>query len=240
MSQLHGTLRQFLDRWVHPDAADDPLIAARYRSFVAGQLVPGAFGLGVFPLWMSIVRELGMIEAAAFAVLAAPLLIAGFLAKTGRIDIAEIMSAFLLTGLAVVLAMRTGWSSAPVLTLLLLVPIDGSLSGSKRTLLASAATAAAGLAIAATLAGSTGDGEDIKPAAFAVASLFALVTVGRVYVAQRTSDTVAGRRQALLSNAINSSHQGKPVFGYSGQQNEMIVIAHHLGTAPNDPQAKEA
>ena len=178
-----------------------------------------------------------MVEAATFAVLAAPLVIAAFLARTGRIDIAELMSAFQLTGLALILALSTGWSSAPVLTLLLLVPIDGSLSGSRRTLLASAATAAAGLAIAAALAGSLADGESMRPAAFAVASFFAMVAVGRVYVAQRTSNAATGRRRALLSNAINSGHQGKPVLGYSRQPDEMIVFAHHLGTASNDPQA---
>ncbi|MCX5572177.1 PAS domain-containing sensor histidine kinase [Kaistia nematophila] len=145
-------LRRIIDGLVHSSVADEPLLAARHRAFIAAHLAVGLGVLMLFPIWLALAGRPSFASAVAFGWLAAPLPIAGFLSRTGRYGEAHLLSAVALAGLVVWAGMLTGGLGSPALVLLAIVPAEAALSGSRRITLASIAIsvcALAGLALVA-------------------------------------------------------------------------------------------
>ncbi|WEK52544.1 MAG: PAS domain-containing sensor histidine kinase [Candidatus Kaistia colombiensis] len=138
-------LRRIIDGLVHSSVADEPLVAARHRAFIAAHLAVGLGVLLLFPIWLALSGRPSVTSAVAFAWLAAPLPIAAFLSRTGRYGEAHLLSAVALAGLVVWAGALTGGLGSPALVLLAIVPAEAALSGSRRITLASMAISACAL-----------------------------------------------------------------------------------------------
>ncbi len=136
-----------MDGLVHGRAAEDPLVAARHRSFIAAHLVAGLLALLAIPVWLAVAGFPSPAVAIAFLLLVAPLPIAAFLSRTGSYGIAQLLSSAALATLVAWLAAFTGGMASPALAWLVLVPAEAGLAGSRRVM-----GAAAGLAVAALAA----------------------------------------------------------------------------------------
>ena len=84
-----------------------------------------------------------------FAWLVAPILIAYFLSRTGRYESAHVLSSLALTGLVTVVAVSTGGIASFAAIWLVIVPLEASLSASRRVVAIAStfALAAAGLLV---------------------------------------------------------------------------------------------
>ncbi len=137
----------YVDALVHPSAQRDALTAARHRAFIAPRLLGSFAALASFPVYIAFRGVPSVLELGVFGWLAAPILIAYFLSRTGRYESAHVMSSFALTGLVTVVAWCTGGIGSFAAIWLVIVPLEAALSASRRVvaLAATFALAAAGM-----------------------------------------------------------------------------------------------
>jgi cell cycle sensor histidine kinase DivJ len=137
----------FIDSLVHSSARQDPLAAARHRAFIAPRLIGGLLALTALPIHLAFSRVPGSLEIFIYAWLASPVLIAGYLSRTGSYERAQVMSSIALAVLIASIGLATGGITSFAAVWLVLIPLEAALSASRRVvLLASAiAIAAAGL-----------------------------------------------------------------------------------------------
>ena len=206
-------LRRIIDGLVHGSVVDDSLLAARHRAFIAAHLAVGLGVLMLFPIWLALSGRPSFTSAVAFAWLAAPLPIAGFLSRTGRYGEAHLLSALALAGLVVWVGALTGGLASPALVLLAIVPAEAALSGSRRITLASigiSAAALAGLALVA-LAGwmpaPMAGPVSFAPILIAAAILYGAGLALRIELVQRVAEGAArdgeARYRMLADNTID-------------------------------------
>ncbi len=145
----------YVDGLVHPAARADALTAARHRAFIAPRLIGSLVALTGLPVYLVVRGIPGALELGAFAWLVAPILIAGFLSRTGRYESAHVLSALALAGLATAVACGTGGIASFAAVWLVVVPLEAALSASRRVvaIAAAIALAAAGLLLALNAAG---------------------------------------------------------------------------------------
>jgi len=113
---------RFLDGLVHPSAAADRVHAARHRSFIAVHFGAALIALAVLPLSLALSGPISLAEAALFGWLVLPMAIAVYLSRTGRLEIAHLLSATVLTCLIVWLAGVSGGLKSMALAWLAVVP----------------------------------------------------------------------------------------------------------------------
>jgi cell cycle sensor histidine kinase DivJ len=136
----------FLDSLVHASATGDRSAALRHRAFIVSGTAAGTLAIAATVASLALGGPRPIAEVALLALLAGEMAVAAYLSRTGNIDLAQIASAFLLTALILGLAAMTGGARSPVLVRVSFVPLDASLAGSRRALVAAAAIVAAGLA----------------------------------------------------------------------------------------------
>jgi cell cycle sensor histidine kinase DivJ len=125
-------VHDYIDSLVHPSAQLDPLTATRHRAFIAPRLLGSLIVLAAFPVYLAMRGVPSTLEIAVFAWLVVPILIAYYLSRTGRYEGAHILSSFSLTGLVFVVAYKTGGISSFAAIWLVVVPLEASLSASRR------------------------------------------------------------------------------------------------------------
>ncbi|MBZ0218292.1 MAG: PAS domain-containing sensor histidine kinase [Fimbriimonadaceae bacterium] len=139
-----------LDAWigtiVHPSIAHDRVLVARHRSFISSHLAGGLIALCVLPVYLAVYGQPRLIEALVFAWFVSPVAIALFLSRTGRYELAHIISILNLTGLVTFAAGMTGGLSSFLIAWMMVIPIEAALSASKRVI--GAAMACVGVALA--------------------------------------------------------------------------------------------
>jgi len=148
-------VREYIDGLVHPSVQHEPLTAARHRAFIAPRLLGSLFALAAFPAYIAFRGVPSVLEVAVFGWLIIPICAAYFLSRTGRYESAHILSSLALTGLVTAIAWNTGGITSFAAMWLVVVPLEASLSASRRVV-ASASTFAlfaAGLLLAAGFAG---------------------------------------------------------------------------------------
>jgi cell cycle sensor histidine kinase DivJ len=140
----------YVDALVHPSAQQDALTAARHRAFIAPRLLGSLAALASFPVYIAIRGVPSGLELGVFGWLVAPIVIAYFLSRTGRYEDAHIISSLSFAGLAAAIAWSTGGIASFTAIWLVVVPLEASLSASRKVVaLASIfALAAAGLLFA--------------------------------------------------------------------------------------------
>ena len=135
----------YADALVHPSAQIDALTAARHRAFIAPRLIGSFTALASFPVYVAFRGPPTALEVGVFAWLAAPILIAYFLSRTGRYESAHVLSSLALAGLVTVVAAMTGGIASFAAIWLVVVPLEAALSASRRVV-ALASTVALGAA----------------------------------------------------------------------------------------------
>jgi len=143
---LFAPIRDYIDALVHPSAREDALTCARHRAFIAPRLLGSLMALAALPLYLGMRGVPSVLELVVFAWLVAPILIAFFLSRTGRYESAHLLSSLALTGIVTVVAFATGGIASFAAIWLVVVPLEASLSASRRVVAVSAtfALAAAG------------------------------------------------------------------------------------------------
>src|SRR4051812_9169581 len=134
-----------MDALVHPSAQRDALTASRHRAFIAPRLLGSIVALAAFPLYIAMRGVPSTLEVLVFAWLVAPILTAYFLSRTGQYESAHVLSSLALTGLVTTVACKTGGIASFAAIWLVIVPLEASLSASRRVV-ALASTFALGAA----------------------------------------------------------------------------------------------
>src|SRR6266851_3738112 len=142
---LFAPIRNYVDGLVHPSAQQDSLTASRHRAFIAPRLLGSLVALAAFPVYLAVRGVPSLLEVLVFAWLVAPILIAYFLSRTGQYESAHVLSSLSLTGLVTVVAVGTGGIGSFAAIWLVVVPLEASLSSSRRVV-ALASTFALGAA----------------------------------------------------------------------------------------------
>jgi two-component system, cell cycle sensor histidine kinase DivJ len=171
---LFAPVRDYIATLVHPTAQQDALTAARHRAFIALRLLGSIFVLAAFPAYLIACGAPNALELIVFAWLVVPILTAYFLSRTGRYESAHGLSSLALTGLVTTVAALTGGITSFATIWLVVVPLEASLSASRRVVAVAStfAIAAAGVLLLASEL-------DVLPAAHLGAPI-AFATVGIV------------------------------------------------------------
>ena len=125
-------IRECLDALLHPSARHDPLTRARHRAFMAPRLLGSLAAFAAFPVYLALRGAPGPLEVAAFAWLIAPILLSWFLSRTGRYEIAHVLSSLALAGLVMAVATTTGGIKSFSAIWLVILPLEAALSASRR------------------------------------------------------------------------------------------------------------
>jgi cell cycle sensor histidine kinase DivJ len=147
-------IRDCLDALLHPSARYDALTGARHRAFMAPRLMGSLAAFAAFPVYLAMRGAPTALEVAAFAWLIAPILLSWFLSRTGRYESAHLLSSLALASLVMMVAIPTGGIESFASVWLVAVPIEASLSASRRVVAFAAALAlscAAALIVMGTL-----------------------------------------------------------------------------------------
>ena len=137
---------------VHPSAQQDALTAARHRAFIAPRLLGSVVALAAVPAYLIARGAPSAVELVIFAWLVVPILVAYFLSRTGRYGSAHVLSSLALTGLVTSVAALTGGITSFAAIWLVVVPLEASLSASRRVVAVAStfALVAAGLLVLAS------------------------------------------------------------------------------------------
>jgi cell cycle sensor histidine kinase DivJ len=146
---LFAPVRDYVETLVHPSAQQDALTASRHRAFIAPRLLGSIVALASFPVYLLARGAPTTIELMVFAWLVVPILTAYFLSRTGRYESAHVLSSLALTGLVTAVAASTGGIVSFAAIWLVVVPLEASLSASRRVVATAStlALAAAGLLV---------------------------------------------------------------------------------------------
>jgi cell cycle sensor histidine kinase DivJ len=125
-------IRDCLDALLHPSARYDALTSARHRAFMAPRLLGSLAALAAFPVYLAMRGAPSALEVGAFAWLIAPILLSWFLSRTGRYESAHVLSSLALAGLVMLVAVTTGGIESFAAVWLIAVPLEASLSASRR------------------------------------------------------------------------------------------------------------
>ena len=149
---LFAPVRDYISTLVHPTARQDALTAARHRAFIAPRLLGSVVALASFPAYLIVRGAPSAVELIVFAWLVVPILTAYFLSRTGRYESAHVLSSLALTGLVTAVAAWTGGITSFAAIWLVVVPLEASLSASRRVVAIAStfALAAAGLLVLAS------------------------------------------------------------------------------------------
>jgi two-component system, cell cycle sensor histidine kinase DivJ len=149
---LFAPVRDYIATLVHPSAQQDALTAARHRAFIAPRLLGSVVALAAVPIYLIARGAPSVVELIIFAWLAVPILVAYFLSRTGRYESAHVLSSLALTGLVSSVAALTGGITSFAAIWLVVVPLEASLSASRRVvaLASTFALAAAGFLVLAS------------------------------------------------------------------------------------------
>ena len=142
-----NTIRDCLDALLHPSVRHDALTSARHRAFMAPRLLGSLAAFAAFPVYLAIRGAPTALEVTAFAWLIAPILLSLFLSRTGRYESAHMLSSLASAGLIVTVATITGGIESFAAIWLVLVPIEASLSASRRVVALASVLALAGVSI---------------------------------------------------------------------------------------------
>jgi cell cycle sensor histidine kinase DivJ len=121
-----------LDALLHPSVRYDALTRARHRAFIAPRLLGSLAAFAAFPVYLAMRGAPAALEVIAFAWLIAPILLSWFLSRTGRYEGACVLSSVALAGLVMTLSMSTGGIESFAAIWLVIVPLEASLSTSRR------------------------------------------------------------------------------------------------------------
>ena len=138
---LFKILREHLDSLLHPSVRGDAMASARHRAFIALRMGGGLAVLSGVPVYLAVRGAPSMIEVMILAWFISPILISYFLSRTGRFEMAHILSSVSLAALVFAVSVQTGGMSSFAAIWLIAVPLEAALSASRRVVTAAVALA---------------------------------------------------------------------------------------------------
>lgn len=116
---------------VHASVRSNPAERLRHERFVLSRLLVGGGALSLAPAYLAWRGALGAFEAVMVVAAALPVLAVVLLSRTGRLDIAHLISSAALSLFIIALAGATGGLSSPLLLWLVVVPVEAAFFGSR-------------------------------------------------------------------------------------------------------------
>src|SRR5258707_8720824 len=110
---------------------------------MAPRLLGSLAAFAAFPVYLAMRGAPTAIEVVAFAWLIAPILLSYFLSRTGRYEIAHVLSSLAMAGLVMMVAITTGGIESFAAIWLVVVPLEAALSASRRVVAFASALALA-------------------------------------------------------------------------------------------------
>jgi cell cycle sensor histidine kinase DivJ len=193
-------IRDCLDALLHPSARYDALTGARHRAFMAPRLLGSLGVFAAFPVYLAMRGAPTALEVGAFAWLIAPILLSWFLSRTGRYESAHVLSSLALAGLVMMVAFTTGGIESFAAVWLVAVPLEASLSASRRVVVFASALALS-CAIALIVMGTLGVLPEASVSARGVFMAFG-ITSATLYAAALAfgAESLARTGTALLNS----------------------------------------
>ncbi|MFM9938038.1 MAG: ATP-binding protein [Hyphomicrobiaceae bacterium] len=136
----------YFREWVHPDVRGDAVLKARHSSLIASHMLGGIVSAFVFAGYFAWTGAPGVAAMVAAACFLSPIAIAVFLSRTGRLEIAHLLSAAQLAALVTLAAALSGGTQSFALVWLAIVPLEAALSTDRRMMIIATALAVAALA----------------------------------------------------------------------------------------------
>jgi two-component system, cell cycle sensor histidine kinase DivJ len=216
-------IRDYLDALVHPSAREDALVAVRHRAFMAPRLFGSLIALGIFPVFLAIRGVPSALEFVVLAWLVVPIATAYFLSRTGRYDGAHMLSALALTGIVTIVAANSGGINSFAAIWLVLIPLEATVSGSRRVVAAAALLAIGGAALL-MLAGPW-----LDTAAAAERSTGTLAALGIVSAALYATGIALGADSVARANSMLLGLEEERCRLLAGNMTDVITRHDQLG-----------
>lgn len=200
---LESLLRRFAEGLVHASVAGDARLASQHAKFIGSRVLIGVFATAVLPAFFLLHGSLDPLEFTLFAGLIAPMGAAMLASRTGRLDLARLVSAAILVLTVGAAAFWSGGVFSPAIAWLILAPVEAIERASRRELMlaGSAAIAAAAALVACAVFGWT---PVESPSAFIIAPVFLLSAL--IFTALRILD--AGERVLKTEQALSRLREG--------------------------------
>src|ERR1700750_1747762 len=99
---------------------------------MAPRMLGSLAAFAAFPVYLAVRGVPGPLEVVAFAWLIAPILLCWVLSRTGRYESAYVLSSLALAGLVMTIAIATGGIESFAAVWLIAIPLQASLSASRR------------------------------------------------------------------------------------------------------------
>ena len=122
-------------------------MVARHRAFIAPRLVGGLSALAALPVFLAVRGVPGILEFIVLVWMVAPIATACYLSRTGRYESAHVLSALSLTGVATAVAAYSGGIDSIAAIWLVLIPLEATVSGSRRVVAVAAVLSLGGAAL---------------------------------------------------------------------------------------------
>lgn len=162
--EIRAALERSFDHLVHSSVVDDPVEVDRHRGFIGSHLVSGFSAFGLIPPALAVDPSSAGFTATALSVLGLEILVALFVSRTGRLAQGYLLSAAILTTLAVWVALHTGGLGSFAVVWFAIAPIEAALSGRRSTVAGAALISGAGFLLTVFL---TLNGDASRAFAFA-------------------------------------------------------------------------
>ena len=154
--EIRAALERSFDHLVHNSVVDDPVEVNRHRGFIASHLISGFAAFGLIPPALVVDASSAGFTATTLSILGLEILVALFVSRTGRLAQGFLLSAAILTALAVWVALHTGGLGSFAVVWFAIAPIEAALSGRRSTVTGAALISGAGFLLTAVLT-ATGD-----------------------------------------------------------------------------------
>ncbi|SEE30589.1 two-component system, cell cycle sensor histidine kinase DivJ [Rhizobiales bacterium GAS188] len=190
-------LRGFAEGLVHPSVADDRRLVALHVKFIGSRVLMGIVAAAALPAFAVIGGGPDPLELTLFAGLIAPMGAAILASRTGRLDLARLVSAGLLVITVAVTALLSGGVFSPAIAWLVLAPAESIERATRRELMLGgyAAIAAVGVLSLCAICGWT---PVESPSSFVVAPVFVLTAlIFTAFKVLRSSEKAARTERAL-------------------------------------------
>ncbi|MFI5012875.1 MAG: PAS domain-containing sensor histidine kinase [Hyphomicrobiales bacterium] len=175
-TSIRPLLRDLAAGLVHPSVASDRRLAALHVKFIGSRMLMGALATAALPAFALFGGGLDPLEMALFIGLIAPMGAAILASRTGRLDLARLVSAALLVTTVGAAALLSGGVFSPVIAWLVLAPVESIEHASRRELVLAGLAAIAAVCLLAIFA-ICGWTPVESPSSFVVAPVFVLTAL---------------------------------------------------------------
>jgi signal transduction histidine kinase len=228
---LFAPIENYAETLLHPAARRDAQSAARHRAFIATRILGSIVGLASLPIYLVVRGAPTAIETFVFAWPIVPILIAYFLSRTGRYEIAHALSSLSSTMLIMSIAVLNGGIASFATVWLIVAPLEAALSASPRV----AATATIFALCAASFLALIGEEHSLPQVASNAHP--ALAGLGVILAALYTTGLALGaaslarKRNRHDQRLVETNGEERPMD--VGKAHAIATVGHELRTPLN-------